>query len=83
MFRNPDLALIAYANGFSLWQYNAKEENMDDVLGDNYFGKIWTLCACGDKILVCALDGYIELVIVKVSDRFVGVKEVMRVAYNG
>lgn len=83
MFRNKDLAVIAYANGFTLWQYNAKEENMDDVLADNYFHGIWTLCACGDKILVSALDGYIELVIVKVADRFVGVKEVMRVAYNG
>lgn len=83
MFRNPNLSVIAYANGFTLWQYYAKEENMDDVLADNYFHDIWTLCACGDKILVSALDGYIELVIVKVSDRFVGVKEIMRVAYNG
>lgn len=83
MFRNPDLAVMVWNNGFTLWQYNAKEENMDDVLGDNYFGKIWTLCARGDKMLVSALDGYIELVIVKVSDRFVGVKEVKRVAYNG
>lgn len=83
MFRNRDLAVIAYANGFTLWQYNAKEENMDDMFADNYFGAIYTLCACGDKILVCALDGYIELAIVKVSDRFVGVKEIMRVEYNG
>lgn len=83
MFRNLDLAVIAFINGFTLWQYNAKEENMDDVLADNYFGEIYTLCNRGDKMLVSALDGYIELVIEKVADKFVGVKEIMRVAYNG
>lgn len=83
MFKNPDLSVVAYANGFTLWQYNGRNENMDDMLADNYFHDIWTICAYGDKILVSALDGYIELVVVKVSDRYVGVKEIIRVAYNG
>lgn len=83
MFRNRDLAVITFTKSFTLWQYHAKEENMDDVLVDNYFGEIYTLCNRGDKMLVSALDGYMELVIVKLSDRFVGVKEIMRVEYNG
>lgn len=83
MFRNRDLAVIAFANCFTLWQYHAYKENMDDVLADNYFGEIYTLCNRGDKMLVSALDGYIELVIEKVADKFVGVKEITRVAYNG
>ena len=31
MFRNRDLAVIAFANCFTLWQYHAYKENMDDV----------------------------------------------------
>lgn len=50
-FQNKHLSVIAYANGWTLWHYNAQEP-MATIDGKNFFGSIWTLCAVGDLIYI-------------------------------
>ena len=53
MFRNKDLSVVAYANGWSLWQYYA-EDSLEKVEIDGYFDKVKHLCATGDIIIIVA-----------------------------
>lgn len=50
-FQNKHLSVIAYANSWTLWHYNAQEP-MANIDGKNFFGSIWTLCAVGDLIYI-------------------------------
>lgn len=56
-FQNKNLAVIAYANGFTYWHYNAREEVIEDIDGKNFFGPIWTLAALGDVFLITDKNG--------------------------
>ena len=53
MFRNKDLSVVAYANGWTLWQYYA-EDSLEKVEIDGYFDKVKDLCATGDIIIIVA-----------------------------
>ena len=53
MFRNKNLSVIAYAQGWTLWQYYA-EDSLEKVEIDGYFDKINTLCATGDIMIIVA-----------------------------
>lgn len=53
MFRNKDLSVVAYANGWSLWQYYA-EDSLEKVMVDGYFDKVSHLCATGDIMIIVA-----------------------------
>lgn len=52
-FENRNLSVIAYANGFTLWNYRT-DDDIDKVLKDNYFTKIYTLSRTGDIIIINA-----------------------------
>lgn len=51
MFRNKDLSVVAYANGWTLWQYYT-EDSLETVEVDGYFDKISHLCATGDIVII-------------------------------
>lgn len=53
MFRNKDLSVIAFVNGFTLWQYYA-EDSLETVEVDGYFDKVSHLCATGDIMIIVA-----------------------------
>lgn len=53
MFRNKDLSVLVYSNGFSLWQYYAGD-SLEKVEVDGYFDKVKHLCATGDIIIIVA-----------------------------
>ncbi len=53
MFRNKDLSVIAYANGWTLWQYYT-EDSLETVEVDGYFDKVSCLCATGDIMIIVA-----------------------------
>lgn len=55
-FANKRLSVIAYANGWTLWHYNA-DCTMDEIDGHNFFGNIWTLAAVGDLIYIVDMNG--------------------------
>lgn len=50
-FQNKELSVIAYANGFTLWQYRTDEE-MDYVLCKKYFAQVKDLMHKGDILIV-------------------------------
>lgn len=54
-FQNKRISVLAYANGFTLWHYNA-DEPLSDVEKADYFAPIYTLCAEGDIIIISATD---------------------------
>lgn len=52
-FKNTELSVIAYANGFTLWQYRTEDTIAD--LKDKYFPKrILDLMANGDIMIINA-----------------------------
>lgn len=50
-FRNRDLSVLAYANGFTLWHW-AGDDPMETVLADGYFNDVHTLMNTGDIIII-------------------------------
>lgn len=55
-FQNKNLSVIAYANGFTLWHYAAKED-MSAISAAEYFNDVKTLMNTGDIVIVNANDG--------------------------
>ena len=53
-YRNLDMSVIAYANGFTLWHYNGKNTPTDVLLKDGFFNPICDLCDVGDIIIITA-----------------------------
>lgn len=57
MFRNKEMSVIAYANGFTLWQYRSSEDTLEIISQPGYFERVVTLMAIGDIVIVNAQDG--------------------------
>lgn len=55
-FRNQDLSVIAYANGFTMWHY-ASTDSLETITSDNYFEPVKTLANTGDIVIINAPDG--------------------------
>lgn len=70
-FRNKNLSVIAYANGWTLWHCNAQEP-MDNIDGNNYFGPIWTLVAVGDLFYIVDDQGILhQRQVIKIATDYV------------
>jgi hypothetical protein len=55
-FRNKDMSVIAYANGFTLWHYST-QDSFADIENDNkYFTPLAHLMAVGDIIIFNCSD---------------------------
>ena len=54
-FSNKNLSVIAYANGFTLWHYSAKE-TIATISANGYFNQVKTLMNAGDIIMINASD---------------------------
>ena len=72
---NENLTVLNYANGFTLWHYNAGTKPVDEIRDDpRFFGTLWTLCACGDLMYITS-GGKTEMVqIVKIDKNYVQVR---------
>ena len=71
-FKNRDMSVIAYANGFTLWHYKTTEDNIPQItVLDKYFSKIYTLMNVGDIIIVNAKDETCFLVVWDVNEQVV------------
>ena len=52
-FKNKNLSVIAYVNGFTLWHYSAESnESFDDITKDGYFDVVKTLMEVGDMFII-------------------------------
>lgn len=63
-FRNRNMSVIAYANGFTLWHYKAElDEKLKDIVGDTkYFTPIYTLINTGDIVIINADETGIRVI---------------------
>lgn len=65
-FKNKDMSVIAYANGFTLWHYTSKEDKFGEICNLGYFNRIITLANTGDIVVINGKDSsgirYMELV---------------------
>ena len=52
-FKNKNLSVIAYANGFTLWHYAANEP-LSEITAKNYFLPVHTLMNNGDIVIINA-----------------------------
>lgn len=55
-FKNRDLSVIAFANGFTLWHYRSSVDSLEDILDDGYFDPVMTLVNTGDIIITNGND---------------------------
>ena len=67
VFNPKRLAVLANAEGFSMFRYRATDQLLEDVFKDNYFGRGDYLLTVGDLIVVSASNGT-RIVVVTVSD---------------
>lgn len=57
-FENKYMSVINYANGWTMWHYDAqKETDPDAPKQDDFFTPLKTLGATGDLIVVCSSKG--------------------------
>lgn len=54
-FQNKNLSVIAYANGFTLWQY-AESATLATITASGYFNAVKTLMNSGDLVIINASD---------------------------
>lgn len=54
-FQNKNLSVIAYANGFTLWHYAAKE-TFATITASGYFDNVKSLVNTGDVIIINGSD---------------------------
>jgi hypothetical protein len=54
-FQNKNLSVIAYANGFTLWQY-AENVTLATITASGYFNAVKTLMNNGDLVIINASD---------------------------
>lgn len=54
--KNKNLSVIAYANGWTLWQYTDKTISVDEIEQVGFFDRVQDLMAIGDVIYLVAKD---------------------------
>ena len=54
-FKNDNLGVIAFANGFTMWQYKS-DDAIAEITQEGYFDPIYTLCDRGDIFVINAVD---------------------------
>lgn len=73
-YKNLDMSVIAFVNGFTLWHYKTNDM-LETVMNDSgYFSYIYTLCAIGDIIILNCKDETVLVSIVEVSDKEIKIK---------
>lgn len=55
-FKNKNMSVIAYANGFTLWHYSSTEHTLVEIVADGFFNPVNLLCNVGDIIVINATD---------------------------
>lgn len=56
-FKNKNLSVIVFANGFTLWHYVSADDSLKDIVNDvQYFSVTRVLMNTGDIIMINAKD---------------------------
>ena len=71
-FKNKDMSVIAYANGFTVWHYKTNEDTVKQLIDNSkYFAKLYTLINYGDIIIANLKDETAFLVVDSVDEKSV------------
>lgn len=68
-FKNKYMSVIAFANGFTLWNYSTPEDTLEMVASAGYFDSVYAISAVGDIIIIVAKDGTGIRCIKKISEK--------------
>lgn len=66
-FKNLDLSVIAFANGFTLWHYSTKDSS-EEVLKPGYFNPTKHLVENGD-IFILTMSGETVMKMAKIVEK--------------
>ena len=55
-FKNSNLSVVAYANGFTLWHYTTTVDDLKTIKNDYFPQEITNLMNCGDIMIINASD---------------------------
>ena len=70
-FQNKNLAVLCYANGFTLWHYRT-DDTMDEVSQPSYFSSIYGMVNVGDiMLLTCDDKSGFRMITDIISNKFV------------
>jgi hypothetical protein len=69
-FAIRNLHVLAYANGFTLWNYKAAPGELDAIQQPNFFTAAGDMLAVGDQILVFGPDGGATIAVLKRGDGY-------------
>lgn len=58
-FKNRNFDVMSYANGFTMWRYDA-DESIEHVLEKGFFNPVSTLCQNADVIILPTVQIYIS-----------------------
>jgi hypothetical protein len=58
-----NIAVIGYANGFTLWHYRSTGDTLDAIVSPGYFEPARDLFALGDMLIVNSVNGSAILVV--------------------
>lgn len=80
-FKNKDMSVIAYANGWTMWHYKTNQDTLQNIVDNReYFSNLYTLMNVGDVVYMETKDRIIsQVAVIRVGDKFVEVKELKNV----
>ena len=79
---NKNMAVIAYANGWTMWEYTDTGKTIQEIMAPHFFDKIYHLCAVGDKIYLVCQDGCADATIVRIEHKHVDIKTYNIIKYE-
>lgn len=80
-FKNKDMSVIAYANGWTMWHYKTSQDTLQDIVDNReYFSNLYTLMNVGDVVYMETKDRIIsQVAVIRVGEKFVELKELKNV----
>ena len=69
-----NLSVVAYAAGWTMWLYKDTTLQLEKILAQKIFNKLYSLCSVGDTVLIVARDGTADTIIVAVEENRVVLK---------
>ena len=80
-FKNKNLSVIAFANGFTMWAFNDSSLSLDEIMEKDFFADVWTLMSVGDMILVVCKDKSAQIAVTKLDKESVETKIMSKVEF--
>lgn len=80
-FKNKDMSVIAYANGWTMWHYKTSQDTLQGIIDNReYFSNLYTLMNVGDVVYMETKDRIIsQVAVIRVGEKFVELKELKNV----